>query len=660
MNFFQRLFVRAAAWIAPPLGKLLRSTGGTIERAQAEISELRERNNIRRQQIQDEQQELREAIQMIAPAWLPPVARLTAATSESLRESGAPGAVIKCVERLWELELALEDRGWVRELTLANFEFSLFGIHRIIAICRLFHIKNPLIRRGIQVCSFYVFGRGVTISSDDDDTNQVLQDFFTSPKNIQEVGHCALVRKNEAMWTDGNLYVIFFRDQKTGELVIRSLDPIEIVEIVHDPDDASQEQFIHRRWMSQQFDVASGVHRPVPAEVWYPALGYDPDVMPDKIGNIEVSKDTPVDHVKVGAMANWQYGVPLAYPAIDYARAVRKLIDNWCSIQEAMARFSWQVETQGGLPAIANLKATLATTLATGDGSMYEQNPPPTAAAAWISGPGNKLSMSKTSGMIDSPEIGRRVAHLVYMVFGLPETFFADASVGTVATATSLDRPTELKFKEDQARWREILQKWGGYAVESSKQSPSGRLSEAKTKSKPKPKTPPKINVDWPSILEHEILSQIQAITQAATLGGFECTGMDERLTMGLLMQEFGVENWQDVLELMYPEKDYDPLMDRTPLLAQQQDAALNPPPAPAMGGAPPNTGPTGMPTPNPAKPAAGQPPETPTGAPPQAPMPKKPHAKHMTGAESAQLARAVASLQKAAILLKERANGSA
>jgi hypothetical protein len=40
--------------------------------------------------------------------------------------------------------------------------------------------------------------------------------------------------------------------------------------------------------------------------------------------------------------------------------------------------------------------------------------------------------------------------------------------------------------------------------------------------------------------------------------------------------------------------------------------------------------------------------------------MPKKPHAKHMTGAESAQLARAVASLQKAAILLKERANGSA
>ena len=60
---------------------------------------------------------------------------------------------------------------------------------------------------------------------------------------------------------------------------------------------------------------------------------------------------------------------------------------------------------------------------------------------------------------------------------------------------------------------------------------------------------------------------------------------------MGLLMQELEVEGWKDVLELMYPEDEYKSLMDRTPLLAQQQDAALNPPPAPAMGGAPLNTG---------------------------------------------------------------------
>ena len=577
--------------------------------------------------------------------------KIKLATAESLREAGAPAGVVKCVERLWELELALEDRGWVRELTLANFEFSLFGIHRIIALCRLFKVKNPLIHRGIQVSAFYVFGRGVTVSSDDDATNQVIQDFLQNPRNIPEIGHRGLVKKEEALWTDGNLFFIFFRDEQSGELIIRTIDPVEIVEIICDPNDSSVEQYIHRRWMSNEFDVESGVHTPKAAEAWYPALGYDPgEDRPTTIGrtSCQVSWDCPVLHEKEGGMVKWQWGVPMAYPAIDYARAVRRLIDNWCSIQEAMSRFAWQVETQGGLPAIANLKQTLATTLSIGDGTNYEQNPPPVTGSSWISGPGNKLSMSKTSGMIDGPEVGRRVAHLIYMVFGLPETFFADASVGTVATATSLDRPTELKFLEAQERWREVLQRICRFVVECAQQAPAGKLQEA-AKSGKKPSKQASIDVVFPSILEHDILQQIQAIIQAGTLGGFEVTGIDERVLIGLLLQELNVENWQDILELMYPEDEYEPLMDRTKLLAKQDEDALNPPAAPAMGapGAPPQDGPTGAPTPQGAPPVAGQP------AQPQAPGLKKAKAKH--SAESAKIQRAVNALVLAAESLKRR-----
>src|SRR6266566_306464 len=43
-------------------------------------------------------------------------------------------------ERLWELELALEDRGWVRETTLAALEFSRAGISQLIKICRVYAI----------------------------------------------------------------------------------------------------------------------------------------------------------------------------------------------------------------------------------------------------------------------------------------------------------------------------------------------------------------------------------------------------------------------------------------------------------------------------------------------------------------------------------------
>ncbi len=510
MNWLQTVLLRLTARFVPPFAKLLRTLGGTVERAEMEIVQLRDRESARKQRIREEKQELREALEMLGSQWsvsarIPSAVGSSASEASSviaghlarecasLRDAKAPAGVVKCYERLWELELALEDRGWVRELTLSNFEFSLFGIHRIIALCRLYNIKNPLVRRGIQVHGFYVFGRGVTISSDDDDTNQVLQEFFTNPRNASELGHRALVQKVASVWTDGNLYSIFFRDKLTGELLMRSLDPIEIVEIVSDPDDSSMERFIHRRWMSQDFDAATGVHTPKPAEAWYPALRYEPEPgdRPEMINNVPVHWDAPVLHLKVGGQPKWQMGVPLAYPAIDYARAVKKLIDNWCSIQEAMARFSWQVETQGGLPAIANLKQTFATTLAIGDGTMYEQNPPPTTAAAWISGPGNKLQMSKTSGMIDGPEVGRRVAHLVYMVFGFPETFFADASVGSLATAESLDRPTELMILEAQELWREWAQTIAVAVIDSSDAAPKGKIREARARQdKPASKAP--------------------------------------------------------------------------------------------------------------------------------------------------------------------------
>lgn len=646
MNWLQRLFVSLAARVAPPLGKLLSTAGGKLEWAEMEIRSLRDRDSERRQAIRAEQQEIRESAAMLGPQWSPHFIAGKQSTAEALKESGAPSGIVALSERLWELELALEDRGWIREINLNQFEFSLMGIQRIIGICRLYALKNPLIRRGVQVIAFYVFGRGVTISSDDPDENAALQAFFQNPRNAAELGHTALVKKQQQLWTDGNIYWVFFSDEQTGELIVRTIDPIEIVDIVTDPDDASQECYLHRRWMAQTFDPETGVKSPTPQEAWYPALGYDPPVRPDTIGanKTKVLWDSPVMHWKAGGMAKWLYGVPLAYPAIDYGRAVKRLIDNWCSIQEAMTRFAWQVETQGGLPAIANLKQTLATTLAIGDGSQYEQNPPPTTASSWISGPGNKLAMSKTSGMIDGPEVGRRVAHLAYMVFGLPETFFADASVGTVATATSLDRPTELMMLEIQEFWREGFQRHGDYVILCSESAPQGKIREARKQNPKKEcKAGSSVKVSFPSILEHDIQQQIDGIVTAATMNGFEVTGIDQRVAVGLLLQELQVENWQEVLELMYPEDEYEALMDRTELLAQQRDAALNPPPPPTPG-----TVPTGAPTTTPQMPAPGQP------SPAQPPAVKSGKPKH-AASEAARLERVVASLRGAAKLLEAR-----
>jgi hypothetical protein len=136
--------------------------------------------------------------------------------------------------------------------------------------------------------------------------------------------------------------------------------------------------------------------------------------------------------------------------------------------------------------------------------------------------------------------------------------------------------------------------------------------------------------VTFPAVLEHDITQRVAAIAEAMTLNGFECTGIDLRVGCRLLLEELGVEEAPTVIEAMFPEDEYNILVDRTPELKAEQEMALNPP-MPGM------AGPPGLP------------------APPKTPQPRNPRAQKVGAglpsvakASEAQLARAVSVLKRA------------
>lgn len=632
MNAAQRFIVRLAAHLAPPLGKVLASAGGTVDRLTSDIQIYRERLSDEQSSLVRQAAEMAEACSMAgAGPWRPTMSE-SGRLSEAVRlREGANG--------LAELELALEDRGWKRQLAISQMEFSRYGIQQIILISRLYFIKNPLVRRGVQVSSHYVFGRGLEVGSDDATANKVLHAFFTDPRNVCEIGHRALVEKEEALHTDGNLFFALFSSPDDGATVIRTIDATEIQEIISNPDDSAEPWYYRRTWMRQIFDDATGNTNPVQSELWYVALGHETKLR--KIRDIDVAVDPvtkrpiPVLHHKVGGLPKWQFGCPLVYSWIDWARAYKQFLENWATIQQALARFAWQVETQGGQPAIAAFKQTLATTLGN-DGQSVEINPPPTVGSAFISGPGNKMTPVKTAGTQTNPEAGRRIMLMVAAAAGLPETFFGDASTGSLATAQSLDRPTELKFLEAQERWRGLLQCIGQYVLEQSARAPQGRLKEAKKEAEPIT-----VEVTFPAVLEHDITQRVAAITNAMTLSGFETSGIDEKVGVGLLLKELGVEDPDTVLEEMYPEADY----NANRKAQEEADAQAAADAAAAAGG---NTGETSL-SQNPAKQK---------GAPPGAKRPAS-RVNPKTGQKES-LNLAVAELRRAAARFVEHGNGHA
>lgn len=533
----------------------------------------------RREQIEDgrrklevEAQDYREAIAMATGGWEPRSTGIAGdlrmeSFRESLRQPSATDStgVVQCKEYLVELELALEDRGWKRLIAMADTEFSRYGIQQIMLISRLYFIKNPLIRRSVQVCAYYVFGRGVEISSPDEIANETLQRFLA--ENIVELGQSALVQKDEALHTDGNLFWAFFSDQSTGTTIVRTIDSTEVDEIVCSPNDHGAPWFYRRQWNEQT--IRNGSIVPKMRNAWYVALGARDSseamgiVASGKFNGVEFAQDAMgqpvfVHHRKRGGLPKWHFGVPEVYGAIDWARAVRSFYEDWATKQRKLSNITQTFETEGGAPAIAAAKQVMATTLAN-DMMSIETNPAPVTASTFISGPGNKITNLRTGGMMDSPESARRLVLMVAAHFGIPETFLGDASVGSLATSQSLDRPTELKFLERQEMWREDLQVICGEALGRSQRAPNGRMREAERAGEPI-----RIEVNFPSVLEHDVASRVRAIVEAMTLNGYQAVGIDERVGIGMLLSELGYEDVQPLLNLMFPPEKYDSTMDRT------------------------------------------------------------------------------------------------
>jgi len=459
-------------------------------------------------------------------------------------EDGSSVAAYQEIEYLKEslqaLELALEDSGWVRLGMEGEREFSREGLDRIVQIARYSYLKNPLINRGVEVQRLYVFGQGVNVRAADERVNELVQSFLSA--NKREFRQSALGAKEVELQVSGNLFTAIFANVATGAVAVRGLPMEEIRDIICNPDDRTEPWYYLRAYN----DVRGRQH-----EVLLPDWQYDPAAKLKLFSlggrTYDVDWDTRVHHVKVGGFAHMRFGVPEVFSALDWSRAYKEFLEDWATIVRSYARFAWKRTVKGGKAGVAQAKARMGSSISST--SAYDTNPPPAAGAMAILAEGNDLTPIKTSGATTSAEDGRRMLLMVAAATGLPETFFGDASAGSLATAKSLDRPTELKFRDRQSLWEDWLDEIIQYAIERAMRSISGPL----------PMTLPEdarhLDIDFPPILERDIDQTITAIVSAATLDGKSLAGtMDLPTVSRLLLTALGEDDVDEILSALFPE----------------------------------------------------------------------------------------------------------
>jgi len=444
-------------------------------------------------------------------------------------------------ERLAELELALEDSSWNRLVTEGNRELSRDGLRVIMSRARLFFLKNPLINRAVTLQACYVWGQGININAKDTAVHEIVQEWMNDPKNKAELtSHQARSLKEQDLQVTGNLFFVLFTDRTTGNVRVRTIPPDEVLEIITNPDDMREPWYYKRVWTEQRMKP-DGTYADVSRIAYYPDWEYKPKMRVPQIGNKPVQWDSPVCHKKVGGLSDMRFGVPEVYAALDWAKSYTEFLGDWTKIVRAYALFAWDFKTKGGQKAVDAATKKLATTAATSNVQVLDTNPPPVAGSTAVHSEGVEMKPFRTAGATTSADDGRRLVLMVCAAVGLPESFFGDVSVGTLATAKSLDRPTELKFRDRQTFWADTFLALLQYAVDQK--IIAGQLPQDVDRT---------ITAIFPPVLEHDPRETIKGIVMAATLNGYAPAGtIDPKELVKMIYTALGREDVDELLKSM-------------------------------------------------------------------------------------------------------------
>jgi hypothetical protein len=483
-------------------------------------------------------------------------------------------SMIALTERLLELEMALERGQWIQYGNDTRQEFSRDGINTIMQLARLAYIKNPLIKRGVNIQTFYVFGRGMTVQAKDATINKVIQAFIDDSNNQRELtSPQARKERDKELRVDGNLFFALFVQPTTGQVRIGTIPPEEISDIKRDKNNRKKPLYYKRVYQAQN-EVTNNIET---ITEWYSDFrNYTPVV---SIGDSDVVSDCVIYHIKVGGFSDWAFGVSEIYAALDWARAYKSFLEDFAKIIKSLARFAWRKKTDGGATGVQAARTKLNSTFGV-SGTRIEGNPSANAGSVMIETGNEQLDPIKTAGMTTSAESGKELRLMSGIAMGLPDHIASgDTAQGTLATAKSLDRPTEFQFTDRQELWTGIYQTLLAFVVYHAVAAPLGALrgigtTDENIYAEPIVVFPDTINtsisVDFPSILQQDTLTTIQAIVAGSAFIP------DKKFLAKAVLSELGVNDIDELVDLWYPGENGGMVKEETDPLLQQVKEALS------------------------------------------------------------------------------------
>ena len=352
-----------------------------------------------------------------------------------------------------EDELKLEDKGWINLSALGGEIISSQERINNLKLSRLYYTKDPLGRQAIRLWTDYTFGSGMTWNTEEGTTKKALEGFWDAKANQGVLSARGQRKSSDKLLVDGEVFFAIFLGAN-GTATIRRIDPLEIAEIITDPDDIENVRFYRRAWMNKQGKAQETIYRST--------TNLENVATPDSQGKtIQKNDDALVYHLTYNTIS--QRGNPLLLPALDWIKQYRRFLASRIAIMLALARFAWKTKVTGGQTAVDALKAkTDAKEIA--------------AASHLLENLGSETTPIKTeTGARNAYDDGRMIKLQIAAAVGIPEQYFGDISIGNLATAKTVELPMMKMFQSYQKVWGDSYQDIDEVILEHNQVPPDKR-----------------------------------------------------------------------------------------------------------------------------------------------------------------------------------------
>lgn len=400
-------------------------------------------------------------------------------TKDLLLEALAPGnelaMIIREATKTVEDELKLEDTGWIN---LSTNDGVISDSERItnLKLSRLYYAKDPLARQAIRLWTDYTFGSGMAWDMEDETAKKLLKAFWEDKANQSVLSARGQRKSSDKLLVDGEVFFALFLGAE-GKARIRHIDPLEITEIITDPDDKEDIKYYKRDWVDGQSKSHTSIYRSTTNSKGEPCL--------DANGN-------SVKHTDEALVYGLAYntisrrGNPLLLPALDWIKQYRRFLASRVAVMLALARFAWRTKVKGGQTVVDNIKA-----------KTHEQEI--AAGSHILENLGSDTTPIKTeSGASSAYQDGRMLKLQIAAAVGIPEQYFGDISIGNLATAKTVELPMMKMFQSYQKVWADTYQDINEVILEYNDVSPDKWY----------------VDMDFPSIAPSDVMQVAQAIVQ--------------------------------------------------------------------------------------------------------------------------------------------------